>query len=76
MTNLELILIGIIWIAYGVYAISTLKDEDGDTPAQCINDSEANVGGAALFVCFMMIAFSPVVFFYRALVGIFKTYKW
>jgi len=60
MTNLEITLIAIIWIGYGVFAVYQSKD---------LEDSVV----VPLFGVY--IIFSPIVFIIKALYGVFKQYK-
>lgn len=62
MTNLEIILIIIIWVSYGMFCISNTDIDDANEIGQIIFKIAA-------------IMFSPIFLIYRIGVGIFKSYK-
>jgi hypothetical protein len=62
MTNLEILLIAIIWLAYGVYA--AFRSE------RVTYDQDSTM---AMYCCYIM--FSPMVFICKCLYGAFKEYK-
>ena len=63
MTTLEITLIGIMWICYGVFAVyRTDKHAQG-------SDSEARG-----WFMFLTVSFAPIVLVGRAIIGIFKEY--
>lgn len=71
MTNLELLLTIILWIGYGILAINKTK-RAGTYLTEELSEDQA---GGAYFLAFCLILFSPFVLVYRAIYGIFRTYK-
>lgn len=71
MTTLEIILIIIIWIAYGVFA--AYQTEEGSSNVLTVSYYEREFDSTISL--FLMIIFSPIVFIVRALIGIFKRYS-
>lgn len=60
MTILEIILIGVIWVAYGVFSV--YQDEDNPLPIVDADD---------LMVLVLGIVLSPLILVVRIFVGIF-----
>lgn len=72
MTTLELILIIFLWIGYGILAVNKTKIS-GDSLVEVLKENED--AGGAYFLAFCLILFSPAVLIYRAIYGMFKTFK-
>lgn len=64
MTTLEITLIAIIWIVYGIYAAVRTNNN------LFAKSSDFDEVTAGVFI----VMFSPLVLIYRAFVGIFKSY--
>lgn len=62
MITIEIVLIGVLWVMYGV--LSAIQDKSTN-----FNDSD---GEFWKFVCH--IIFSPIIFVGKALYGVFKPY--
>ena len=72
MTELEIILFGIMWVGYGVFALYQTKDSYGDSLLIDVGDGN----GGAIFLGIVYILIAPAILAGRAIVGIFKQYKW
>ena len=64
MTTLEIILIVIIWISYGVYAVYQTEIEDGSRSQDSTD-----------WLYALIIIFAPLVLICRAIYGIFGKYE-
>lgn len=71
MTTLEISLIIILWIGYGLLAINKTKI----TGAYLTEELSEDQAGGAYFLAFCLILFSPAILIYRAIYGMFKTFK-
>lgn len=71
MTTLEILLCALLHILYGIYAISKTT-RNGDSLYQEIMEGETPI--PLIIAIFIMIC-APSVLVYRALYGIFKSYK-
>lgn len=71
MTKLELLLTIIMWIGYGVYAVSKTTRYGLNLAEEAIDGDD----GGALFTAFIIIILSPIVLIYRCVYGIFRSYK-
>lgn len=66
MTTLEITLLGIIWIGYGIIAIIQTEE---------LYDEITSPRGNSYIIAFLYIVFSPLIFIAKALYGAFKKYN-
>ena len=63
MTTLEIILIAVMWVCYGVFTVYRTDDV-----------RRWQTDGEDLVLALAMIVFAPIVLVGRAIIGIFKEY--
>lgn len=75
MTTLEIILIGILWIIYGIYSLNVTLDTDKSLWYNALYAANTSNFDHPITMFLLYIVFSPIVFICKALYGAFKQYE-